>query len=246
MLIPSLRKNSIFGRRLSQMSFGTAFFMEGNRTSFRRLCENIVSSCGSVRQKHGVSLLSVRGFSVQASTFAVYAGNVKMLAKSRRNGAFADKSFLRKLQDGGRETLSGLLGGGTVLASSVHRACSVCLPCLLRPRRLLVPSGRNACEKCADCLRGMPRSLVTPLRKGSRLLSSGFRKPKRAHYPLPKAVFYSLSNVRISLSACHAADCGFPLPFFRSIPQEGRKNGFSRDRKVKVSKCKGRDMVPAR
>ena len=164
MLIPSLRKNSIFGRRLSQMSFGTAFFMEGNRTSFRRLCENIVSSCGSVRQKHGVSLLSVRGFSVQASTFAVYAGNVKMLAKSRRNGAFADKSFLRKLQDGGRETLSGLLGGG-------DRACSVRADCLCQAAGMLVKSVQIACAEC-------PKTLLRPSGKGvgSSQAASGSRK----------------------------------------------------------------------
>ncbi len=171
MLIPSLRKNSIFGRRLSQMSFGTAFFMEGNRTSFRRLCENIVSSCGSVRQKHGVSLLSVRGFSVQASTFAVYAGNVKMLAKSRRNGAFADKSFLRKLQDGGRETLSGLLGGGTVLAPSVYRACSVRADCLCQAAGMLVKSVQIACVECPEAL-----SRPSARGAGSSPAASGSRK----------------------------------------------------------------------
>ena len=162
-----------------------------------------------------------------------------MLAKSRRNGAFADKSFLRKLQDGGRETLPGLLGGGTVLASSVYRACSVRADCLCQAAGMLVKSAQIACAEC-------PKTLLRPSARGAGSSPGGFRKPKRAHFPLPKAVFYSLSNVRISLSSCHAADCGFPLPFFRSSPPEGRKNGFSCNTKVKVSKCKGWGRVPAR
>ncbi len=154
-----------------------------------------------------------------------------MIAKSRRKGLSADTGFWKNARNRGREAPPGVFLGG-------HCACFVRLPCLLRPCRLPALFVQHACAGRAACLLRAPESLVPPSRKGSRLLQSGIGKLQREHFRPSEAVVFSLSNVRISLSGCHAAAYGILLAFFRASRTEGRKNGFSRIGKVKVSKCK--------
>ena len=106
---------------------------------------------------------------------------------------------------------------------------------------MLAPSAQIACAEHPECLCGAPGNLVTASRKGSRLLQSAFWEAGRGCFPPPGATFSALSNVRISLSACHADGYGFPLPFFGASRAEGRNKRFSRIGQVKVSKCKGRE-----
>ena len=106
---------------------------------------------------------------------------------------------------------------------------------------MLAPSAQIACAEHPECLCGAPGNLVTASRKGSRLLQSAFWEAGRGCFPPPGATFSALSNVRISLSSCHAASYGFPLPFFGASRAEGRNKRFSRIGQVKVSKCKGRE-----
>ena len=141
---------------------------------------------------------------------------------------FADTSFLQKTRNRGRKSTFGLPEAAAVQAPSVHRACSVLADCLCGAGRMLVRSGQNACTERAKCLYGAPKSLVTTSRKGSRLLQSGFRKPGSVHFPPPETTFFSLSNVRISLSTCHANGYRFSLPFFRASRTEGRKKRILR------------------
>ena len=126
-------------------------------------------------------------------------------------------------------------------AVKAHPACPEHPPCKLRPSTMLAPSVQIACLERAECLLRTPKSLVPASRKGSWLLKCGFPEPQGGHFPASESLFSAISNVKISLSSCHAADYGFPLPFFRASRTEGRKNGFSGIGKVKVSKCKGKN-----
>ena len=110
-------------------------------------------------------------------------------------------------------------------------------PCKLRPSTMLVLSGQNACSEHAECLFGASKSLVPAFQKGSWPFQSGFWERKRGYFPFSEAVSFSLSNVRISLLSYHKVGYVFSSPFFCPSPAEGRKNGFSGIRKVKVSEC---------
>ncbi len=129
-------------------------------------------------------------------------------------------------------------------ARSVHHACIVRRPCLHRPSTMLAWSVPIACLEGRKCLYGMAPTPVPALRKGNWPPQCGFRKPQSGHFPLPKVLFHSLSNVRISLSTCRTNNYGISSPFFRASRAEGRKNGFSRIREIKVSKCKEGQCKP--